>query len=399
MTRPHGPGQRDVRLRNSRARPILGVDVVGVLGAAATETLLGEHGRRVSRGFTGHGHLDRTGLVHMNGRVHDPRLGRFLSPDPIVADPTSSQSWNLYSYVGNNPLSRTDPSGLKFAPGCGGLIPCDVGGGFTVPGASLLQTITTWRARLTVTGALGTAGLQLGPISGGWGVGAVFYGERAELFGWEPIQDWGWSVEFDTVQYPVYQTFEIATTLVEEQHPADEPVPKSDSEIFREMLERGEISAEEYWMNVDPPLDSVFDPVELLMPPYGSGGALKLLRNPKAWRSLFLRPGHIAESVRLGKIGEAALNRTGGKPQVRLRTSLGPRVVDKVRNRIGREAKVGRVALTSRIRGQIAKDAELLRTQMSKGYEWHFYRGRTGIGPTAPLRDALDNAGIKIVEY
>ena len=82
------------------------------------ETLRGEHGRRVSRGFTGHGHLDRTGLVHMNGRVHDPRLGRFPSPDPIVADPTSSQSWNLHGHVGNNPPSRVDPTGLVVAGRC-----------------------------------------------------------------------------------------------------------------------------------------------------------------------------------------------------------------------------------------------------------------------------------------
>ncbi len=39
-----------------------------------------------------------------------PRLGRFLSPDPIVGDVTSSQSWNLYSYVGNNPLRTTAPN-------------------------------------------------------------------------------------------------------------------------------------------------------------------------------------------------------------------------------------------------------------------------------------------------
>ena len=47
----------------------------------------------------------------MNGRMYDPRLGRFLSPDPIVGDPTSSRSWNLYSYVRNNPLSYVDPTG------------------------------------------------------------------------------------------------------------------------------------------------------------------------------------------------------------------------------------------------------------------------------------------------
>ena len=91
-------------------------DWTAQLTPAETETLRSEHGERVSRGFTGHEHLDRTGLVHMNGRVYDPRLGRFLSPDPIAGDPTSSQSWNLYSYVGNNPLSYADPTGESAHP-------------------------------------------------------------------------------------------------------------------------------------------------------------------------------------------------------------------------------------------------------------------------------------------
>lgn len=70
------------------------------------------HHARVARGFTGHEHLDRTGFIHMNGRVYDPQLGRFLSPDPIVQAPTNSQSWNRYTYVFNNPLAFTDPSGF-----------------------------------------------------------------------------------------------------------------------------------------------------------------------------------------------------------------------------------------------------------------------------------------------
>lgn len=36
------------------------------------------------RGFTGHEHLDAVGLIHMNGRVYEPRIGRFLGADPIV---------------------------------------------------------------------------------------------------------------------------------------------------------------------------------------------------------------------------------------------------------------------------------------------------------------------------
>jgi len=35
-----------------------------------------------SRSFTDHEHLDRTGLIHMSARIFDPRLGRFLQPDP-----------------------------------------------------------------------------------------------------------------------------------------------------------------------------------------------------------------------------------------------------------------------------------------------------------------------------
>ena len=69
-----------------------------------------------SRGFTDHDQLDRSGLVDMGGRVYDPELGMFLSPDPVVANRHSAQSWNPYAYVGNRPLSRVDPTGFTFAP-------------------------------------------------------------------------------------------------------------------------------------------------------------------------------------------------------------------------------------------------------------------------------------------
>ena len=66
------------------------------------------------RGYTGHEQLDDSGLIHMNGRIYDPELGRFLSPDPIVQIPEYSQNFNRYSYVLNNPLNATDPSGFSF---------------------------------------------------------------------------------------------------------------------------------------------------------------------------------------------------------------------------------------------------------------------------------------------
>jgi len=60
----------------------------------------------------------------MNGRMYDPIVGRFLSPDPFVQAPDFSQSYNRYAYALNNPLIYTDPSGefvftllsLMFAP-------------------------------------------------------------------------------------------------------------------------------------------------------------------------------------------------------------------------------------------------------------------------------------------
>ncbi|MEP5763993.1 MAG: Ig-like domain-containing protein [Halieaceae bacterium] len=65
------------------------------------------------RGYTGHEMLDYFGLIHMNGRIYDPALGRFLSADPIVQAPTYTQSFNRYSYVFNNPMALVDPSGYQ----------------------------------------------------------------------------------------------------------------------------------------------------------------------------------------------------------------------------------------------------------------------------------------------
>jgi RHS repeat-associated protein len=68
-------------------------------------------------GFTGHESEEDFGLVNMKGRIYDPRVGRFLTTDPLVSHPGFSQSWNPYSYVLNNPLKYVDPSGFDAAPG------------------------------------------------------------------------------------------------------------------------------------------------------------------------------------------------------------------------------------------------------------------------------------------
>lgn len=63
------------------------------------------------RGYTGHEHLPEFGLIHMNGRMYDPILGRMLSPDNYVHGSLGTQGFNRYSYAGNNPLKYSDPSG------------------------------------------------------------------------------------------------------------------------------------------------------------------------------------------------------------------------------------------------------------------------------------------------
>jgi RHS repeat-associated protein len=68
---------------------------------------------RTRKGYTGHEMVDGAGIVHMQGRIYDPKLGRFLQADPIVQDPLNAQSYNRYTYVFNNPLSLTDPSGYR----------------------------------------------------------------------------------------------------------------------------------------------------------------------------------------------------------------------------------------------------------------------------------------------
>lgn len=67
---------------------------------------------KTTKGFTGHESDEELGLVNMKGRLFDPKLGRFTTTDPVVANLYSGQSFNAYSYVRGNPLTFIDPTGF-----------------------------------------------------------------------------------------------------------------------------------------------------------------------------------------------------------------------------------------------------------------------------------------------
>ena len=71
----------------------------------------------LKKGFTAHEHDDEFDLINMRGRIYDPVAAHFLTPDPIIARPLFSQSYNSYSYVFNSPLSFTDPTGYDGGDG------------------------------------------------------------------------------------------------------------------------------------------------------------------------------------------------------------------------------------------------------------------------------------------
>ncbi|WP_050021965.1 RHS repeat domain-containing protein [Chryseobacterium sp. P1-3] len=65
----------------------------------------------IDRGYTSHEHFAEVGIIHMNGRLYDPLLRRFLNADENIQDPYNTQNYNKYGYVLNNPLMFNDPSG------------------------------------------------------------------------------------------------------------------------------------------------------------------------------------------------------------------------------------------------------------------------------------------------
>ena len=156
------------------------------------------------RGYTGHEHLDEFSLINpdifhfitssglatskfslhyvwenqesanMNGRVYDPVIGKFLSPDNFVQESANSQNFNRYSYCLNNPLIYSDPDGEWFGidDGIAFLI-----GGTVNLGVNIWQgNIDNFGEGLAAFGAGGAAGTLALYGPAGWAAGGAIVG-------------------------------------------------------------------------------------------------------------------------------------------------------------------------------------------------------------------------------
>jgi RHS repeat-associated protein len=74
--------------------------------------------------YTGEPRDEPTGFSYLRARYYDPQVGRFLTRDPVAGSRGKPKSLNRYSYVGNNPTTLTDPSGLCVDPGGPGIRYC-----------------------------------------------------------------------------------------------------------------------------------------------------------------------------------------------------------------------------------------------------------------------------------
>lgn len=296
-------------------------------------------------GYTGHEMLDDVGLIHMNGRLYDPVLARFLSADPTIQNPLNLQSYNRYSYVWNNPLASNDPSGFEMS--------CMYGANDNCPGDA-------------------PPSLPEVPVAASpWPEEDVGGGT---FNGFVPVDDNSFSDRNNLGTW-------------------SEPLPKITDYPFGFLLEPvGDLIGLAFNGSINPltheyvKMDGTHRIETLagivLSTPFGKG--------------LSVAKGAIGAT---GKVGERALKALGGESQVYFKTTQGGRYIDQLVNGVANESKVGYTTLTADISRQIQKDVELMQTKQIQGATWNFFVSPvTGAGgPSQPLLQMLQQNGINVI--
>lgn len=129
----------------------------------------------LERGYTSHEHFMEIGIIHMNGRLYDPLLRRFLNADENIQDPYNTQNYNKYGYVMNNPLLFSDPSGEYIFGIAEAFVAAIVVGAIIGASVYILNSLITGQS-ITLLGIFKST--IFGAVSGAvtFGIGSIFSG-------------------------------------------------------------------------------------------------------------------------------------------------------------------------------------------------------------------------------
>ena len=307
-----------------------------------------------NRRFTGETQ-DPTGLLYLRARYYDPITGRFLTRDPFPGLATLPATQHPYVYVANNPVNLTDPAGeippVIVAAGVGAVIG-GIGGGVSYvlahPGGRPEDYLRSGGFRRAVL-----VGMASGAVSGlvGFGVGGLVSG----------LPGLGGAIAGGALSGAAASgAGQVTVNLLTPCTPWHSGLAWA--------LAAGAVSG-------------------------GVAGGVGY--GVRSWRT----PRSNTGIGWTGEVGENALKKLGGESQVYFRTSQGGRYVDQLVGGVAHESKVGYTTLTQSVQRQIAKDVELMAAGEIKGSVWHFFTSPvTGRGgPSAPLIQALEEAGIRFV--
>ena len=393
-----------------------------------------------SRGYTGHEQLDGLGLVHMNGRIYDPVIGRFMTADPFIGELYNSQNLNRYSYVFNNPLSYTDPSGyislrdaVKGFVGVGIIyVTGGVGAAFVAAGYSGGTIVAGAVGGFIVAGMNGAdmKGAAIGALTGGM-FGALHYAELSGyqhslahgavggiggLLSGEGFQSGFMSAAFTAHMGPAMDNVgggmfsQAIMGAIVGGTAAHIGGGKFSNGAMTGSMSRmlndcgsGECKGAKQKFNWKAAGWFAFDVVTFAVPAgwalkgvhWGSravSSGVKYFRGKNSAKGGFPIP---KGTRRLGEWGEARLSQVlgeaGTKPTGAFKTAHGNRYIDRLVDGVAHEAKAGiDVALTPSIRKQIMKDVDLINTGQVRDVHWHFFQGAK-----SDTLDFLRQQGIK----
>jgi RHS repeat-associated protein len=328
----------------------------------------------VRQKFTGYQKDIETNLDFAEARMYENRYGRFTAVDPLITSGRSAnpQTFNRYVYVGNSPLRRVDPAGEDWWDVTDKAGTRHIAWFDEDPDEELFDINDRWEKYLYQASDSQWYALNPdGPESQGF--------SEYERARWQYGNYVNFDGAYEGIAYDMFSANDMAHMV------AGMKTGNIDDSLYY----FGKISLENG---------------------LGSGLGKFICGRSSATSTLGLDTAEAAArntvtsmvplaAQSLGKWGETrlaqVLGNAGEKPAKAMATSLGNRFVDRIVNKIAHEAKAGlNVGLTSTIRKQILKDAELISTGQIKGAQWHFFRGAQ-----QEVLDFLTLNGIKYTVY